>query len=256
MSFTVVIPARYGSTRLAGKALLEIAGLPMVQHVYHRAQESQASRVVVATDDDRIAKAVSEFGGEVVMTSASHPSGTDRIEEVTRLLGLAEDDVVVNVQGDEPLIPATVIDQVAANLLQCAEAGMATLCEPLSDPAELQNPNIVKVVTNQASCALYFSRAPIPWDRDGQADSQSEAAGRFNSLARRHLGIYAYRVSMLRAFVAWPPSALEQLESLEQLRALENGVAIHVDDAVAAVPPGVDTQADLDAVRALVAGQG
>jgi len=254
MSFTVVIPARYGSTRLPGKALLPIAGLPMVQHVYQRASESDAARVVVATDDSRIADAVAGFGGEAVMTAADHPSGTDRIEEVTRLLQLDDDAHVVNVQGDEPLIPAAVINQVADNLAAHPDAGIATLCETIDTAADLDNPNVVKVVRDEQGMALYFSRAPIPWDRDGRAAGAVSAAGQV--AARRHLGIYAYRVSLLRQFVTWPPAALETLESLEQLRALAQGVGIHVADAIAAVPPGVDTEADLEAVRAVLRERG
>ncbi|MEM0955809.1 MAG: 3-deoxy-manno-octulosonate cytidylyltransferase [Pseudomonadota bacterium] len=251
MSFTVVIPARYGSSRLPAKALLDIAGKPMVQHVYERARESNAERVVVATDDQRIVDAVTAFGGEATMSAADHPSGTDRIEEVTRLLNLDKDAVVVNVQGDEPLIPAKVINQVANNLAARPQAGIATLCEPIASADDLDNPNIVKVIANHSGMAYYFSRAPIPWDRDGRAaGGVTEAA---LSISRRHLGIYAYRVAMLRQFVSWPPSAPEQIESLEQLRALAHGVLIHVADAAAPVPPGVDTQDDLDAVRALLA---
>ncbi len=252
MAYTVVIPARYASTRLPGKALVDIAGKPMVQHVYERACESQAERVVVATDDERIVQAVEAFGGEPVMTSPEHPSGTDRIEEVVRLLGLDADARVVNVQGDEPLIPAAVIDQVADNLAAHPQAGIATLCEPIDSMDDFINPNVVKLVADDNGLALYFSRAPIPWDRDGFSAGSSSGAVPAN--ARRHLGIYAYRVSLLREFVGWPPAALEQYESLEQLRALANGARIHVADALAAVPPGVDTAADLEAVRALVDG--
>jgi 3-deoxy-manno-octulosonate cytidylyltransferase (CMP-KDO synthetase) len=252
MAFTVVIPARYGSTRLPGKALLDIAGKPMVEHVYQRARESRAERVVVATDDERIVAAVESFGGEAVMTSAEHPSGTDRIEEVARRLGLPDDAQVVNVQGDEPLIPAAVIDQVADNLARHSDAGIATLCEPIDSIEDFLNPNIVKLVADRSGMALYFSRAPIPWDRDGFAGGAEQGAVPAN--ARRHLGIYAYRVALLRQFVGWPPAELERYESLEQLRALANGARIHVADAVAAVPPGVDTAADLEAVRALVSG--
>lgn len=250
MAFTVVIPARYASTRLPGKALVDIAGKPMVQHVYERACESQADRVVVATDDERIAAVVEGFGGTSVMTSADHPSGTDRIEEVVRLLGLEDDALVVNVQGDEPLIPATVIDQVAENLAAHPEAGIATLCEPIDSIEDFINPNIVKLVADVNGLALYFSRAPIPWDRDGFTTGSS--SGEVPANARRHLGIYAYRVSLLKQFVGWPPAQLEQYESLEQLRALANGARIHVDDAAAPVPAGVDTAADLEAVRALI----
>jgi 3-deoxy-manno-octulosonate cytidylyltransferase (CMP-KDO synthetase) len=252
MAFTVVIPARYASTRLPGKPLLEIAGQPMIQHVYQRATESMAERVVVATDDTRIADAVADFGGEAVMTATDHASGTDRIEEVSRALALPEEALVVNVQGDEPLIPAAVINQVADNLARNPAAGIATLCEPVGSSEDFLNPNVVKVVTDDAGLALYFSRAPIPWDRDGFA--AGEPGDPVPATARRHLGIYAYRVALLRQFVGWEPAALEQLESLEQLRALANGAAIHVADAAAAVPPGVDTAADLEAVRALIEG--
>ena len=249
MPFTVVIPARFASTRLPGKPLLDIAGKPMIQHVVERATESDAERVVVATDDERIADAVAGFGGEALMTAADHASGTDRIEEVSRLLSLPEDALVVNVQGDEPLIPPTVINQVAANLAANTAAGIATLCEPVATAADFFNPNIVKVVADEIGTALYFSRAPIPWERDGFAAGTENA--QVPPEARRHLGIYAYRVSLLRQFVLWPPAALEQTESLEQLRAMANGARIHIADAVATVPPGVDTQDDLDTVRAL-----
>ncbi len=252
MDFTVVIPARYGSTRLPGKALLDIAGKPMVQHVYERGTESSAERVVVATDDDRIVAAVQAFGGEAVMTSPEHPSGTDRIEEVTRTLGLPDDALVVNIQGDEPLIPAAVIDQVAENLASHANAGIATLCEPVTMAVDFFNPNVVKVVSDDDGLALYFSRAPIPWDRDDFAGGTEGA--HVPRSARRHLGIYAYRVSLLRQFVTWAPAEIEMRESLEQLRALANGARIHVADAVATVPPGVDTPEDLEATRALFEG--
>ena len=252
MAFTVVIPARFASTRLPGKPLLDIAGRPMIQYVVERACQSDAQRVVVATDDEGIADTVAGFGGEALMTAADHPSGTDRIEEVSRLLELDEDALVVNVQGDEPLVPPAVIDQVAANLAANPVAGIATLCEPVSSSEDFFNPNIVKVVTDKAGFALYFSRAPIPWDRDGFA-GDTEAAP-VPSRARRHLGIYAYRVSLLRRFVGWEPADLEQTESLEQLRAMANGARIHVADAVATVPPGVDTAADLEAVRAIIEG--
>lgn len=252
MAFTVVIPARFASTRLPGKPLLDIAGRPMIQHVFERACQSDAQRVVVATDDERIADTVAGFGGEALMTAADHPSGTDRIEEVSRLLDLDEDALVVNVQGDEPLIPPAVINQVAANLAANPAAGIATLCEPVASSADFFNPNIVKVVADEVGFALYFSRAPIPWDRDGFVGDTDTAP--VPSRARRHLGIYAYRVSLLRRFVGWEPAALEQTESLEQLRAMANGARIHVADAVAVVPPGVDTAEDLAAVRAIIEG--
>ena len=252
MNFCVVIPARYASTRLPGKPLLDIAGKPMIQRVYERACASSAMRVVVATDDPRIVEAATGFGAEALMTSPDHVSGTDRIEEVARQLDLAADDIVVNVQGDEPLIPPAVIDQVAGNLAANRSAGIATLCEPVATMEDLFNPNIVKLVADARGFALYFSRAPIPWNRDEFADGQP--GNEVTIEARRHLGIYAYRVSFLHDFVQWPVAALEQKESLEQLRAMVNGTRIHVAEAVEAVPPGVDTAADLELVRS-IAGQ-
>jgi 3-deoxy-manno-octulosonate cytidylyltransferase (CMP-KDO synthetase) len=252
MSFTVVIPARFGSTRLPGKPLADIGGKPMVQRVYEQACRSDAERVVIATDDERIVAAARGFEADTCLTRADHPSGTDRIEEVACKLQLPDTAIVVNVQGDEPLIPPAVINQVAANLAGNKQAGMATLSEPLRSAAELFNPNIVKVVADTQQLALYFSRAPIPWARDEFAGGQP-APGAAVSGAR-HLGIYAYRVAFLHQFVQWPPAALEQLESLEQLRALAHGVRIHIESACAEVPPGVDTEADLAHVRGLLAG--
>ena len=253
MAFTVIIPARYGSTRLPGKPLLDIGGKPMLQHVYEQALQSAADRVVVATDDSRIADACTGFGAEAFLTLPGHPSGTDRIEEVSRALALADDAIVVNVQADEPLIPAGVIDQVAGNLDARPEAGIATLSEPVADTAAMFNPNVVKVVSDNKGFALYFSRAPVPWARDEFARGQPQQVGMAVS-ARRHLGIYAYRAAFLHDFVSWPVAQLEQLECLEQLRAMENGIRIHVEDAVAKVPAGVDTEADLESVRLLLGG--
>jgi 3-deoxy-manno-octulosonate cytidylyltransferase (CMP-KDO synthetase) len=246
VSFLVVIPARFASTRLPGKPLLDIHGKPMIQRVYERAQQSAAQRVVVATDDARVADAVREFGGEVCMTSSRHESGTDRIQETAEQLGLGADQLVVNVQGDEPLIPARVIDQVAANLAEHVAADIATLCAPIDSPAQFRDPNCVKVVADQHGYALYFSRAPIPFPRDQQA-GELPAMG-----AQRHLGIYAYRVSFLHRFITWPVSTLESTEKLEQLRAMEHGVRIHVEPASIVPPAGVDTAEDLELVRRLV----
>jgi len=254
MSFKVVIPARYGSSRLPGKPLLEIAGKPMFAHVYARACESAAEEVLIATDDERIAFAARAIGAEVVLTSPLHPSGTDRLQEVAAQKGWADDVIVVNVQGDEPLIPPAVINQVAANLGTSVGAGMATLAEPLQDAAQFFNPNIVKLVRDVHGHALYFSRAPIPWARDIFVQDKSHLP--VSDLYLRHLGIYAYRVGFLHAYVGWPPAEIELLESLEQLRALYNGVKIHVDVAAVELPPGVDTQEDLERVRALLAGAG
>jgi 3-deoxy-manno-octulosonate cytidylyltransferase (CMP-KDO synthetase) len=250
VSFTVVIPARYASTRLPGKPLLDIAGSPMVRHVWERATRSSAARVVIATDDERIRTAAEAFGAEVCMTAATHPSGTDRLQEAVAALGLPGEAIVVNVQGDEPLIPPEVIDQVAANLSRAADCGMATLCEALGSVEAFLDPNIVKLVRDDRSRAIYFSRAPIPWPRDAFAADRTRLPEGFRPL--RHIGIYAYRVDFLHRFVGWPLGTLEGRESLEQLRALEHGVGIHADHACAAIPGGVDTPADLVRVNALL----
>ncbi len=246
-AFTVVIPARFASTRFPGKPLQDIAGLPMIQRVWLQAQKSAAQQVVIATDDQRIFEVCQGFGAHVVMTRDDHESGTDRLAEVVAQLGLPADAIVVNVQGDEPLIPPVVIDQVAANLAQYTQAAMATLAEPIVDIASVLNPNVVKVSTDVQGYALTFSRAPLPWPRDAFAKSQAVLPEGVEF--RRHIGIYAYRVGFLADFVAWGPCALELTESLEQLRALWNGVRIHVADAVEAPPAGVDTLEDLQRVR-------
>lgn len=250
MAFKVVIPARYASSRLPGKPLLDIAGKPMFAHVYARACDSGADEVIVATDDPRIEAAARAIGAPVVMTSSAHPSGTDRLQEVASKQGWSADTIVVNVQGDEPLIPPAVIDQVAANLAAAPEAGIATLAEPLADAAQLFNPNIVKLVRDVRGFAMYFSRAPMPWARDLFAQDRSALPA--SSLYLRHLGIYAYRAGFLHDYVQWPPAEMEQLEALEQLRALYHGVKIHVDVAAVELPPGVDTAEDLERVRALL----
>jgi 3-deoxy-manno-octulosonate cytidylyltransferase (CMP-KDO synthetase) len=249
-ALTVVIPARYQSTRLPGKPLQMIAGKPMIQHVWEQACKSSAARVVVATDDARIESACQAFGAEVVMTNADHESGTDRLAEVCQVLGLGADAIVVNVQGDEPLIPPVVIDQVAANLAASREAAMATLAEPIPDVQALFNPNVVKVVTDMHGLALTFSRAPLPWARDEFANDRDALPSHVPY--RRHIGIYAYRAGFLQDFVQWGPCWLESTERLEQLRALWHGVRIHVADAVQAPPAGVDTPEDLERVRRLL----
>ncbi|WP_404296869.1 3-deoxy-manno-octulosonate cytidylyltransferase [Halomonas sp.] len=247
--FIAVIPARYASSRLPGKPLAQIAGQPMVAHVWRRACESRATRVVVATDDARIETALAELGAEVLMTRVDHPTGTDRLAEVADRLGLADDAVLVNVQGDEPLIPATLIDQVADRLFDDPEASIATLAETISDVETLFNPNAVKVVRALSGRALYFSRAPIPWDRDAFA-ARPELLETDAWL--RHIGLYAYRAGFLAEYGNWVPSPLEQLEHLEQLRALHHGHSIQVALAREPHPAGVDTVEDLARVRALL----
>jgi 3-deoxy-manno-octulosonate cytidylyltransferase (CMP-KDO synthetase) len=252
MSFIVIIPARFASTRLPGKPLLDIAGKPMIQHVYEQACKSEAERVVIATDDSRIESAAQAFGAEVVMTSDNHASGTDRLEEVVRVLELSDEQIVVNVQGDEPLIPPAVINQVAMNLAGHPSAGIATLCEKIHEHEQVFNPNIVKVVFNDRGFASYFSRAPIPWSREsfqyGKISVIPNGAEYF-----RHIGMYAYRVEFLKNYVTWVPSMTEQTECLEQLRALSNGVQIHIEEAHVSPPAGVDTEEDLFRLRQLLA---
>ena len=254
-AFKVVIPARYASTRLPAKALAPIGGRPMIQWVIAAAMRSGADEVLVATDDERVASAAVDPDGRsvAVMTRADHASGTDRIAEVARLRGWSGDTIVVNVQGDEPLLPPVLVDQVAELLMRDPMVDMGTLSTPVNSVAELLDPNVVKVVTDSQGRALYFSRAPIPWHRDGAATdlmSQTSVQG-----AQRHLGIYAYRVSALRALTKLPPSPLELTEKLEQLRALQAGMRLAVAVAGQAPGPGVDTPHDLERVRALVAGE-
>ncbi|HTD10470.1 MAG TPA: 3-deoxy-manno-octulosonate cytidylyltransferase [Steroidobacteraceae bacterium] len=249
--FRVIIPARYAATRLPGKLLLPLAGKPIMQWVYERASAAGALEVLIATDDDLIVSAAHAFGAEVVMTAATHASGTDRIAEVARARGWPPESVVVNVQGDEPLMPTALIRQVAAMLATHADADIATLASPITVLGEFLDPNTVKVVADRAGRALYFSRAPIPWNRDGAPTglaSQRDLTG-----ARRHIGIYAYRVAALLRLAALPVSALENSEKLEQLRALEAGFDIRVGEAVERPGPDVNTLADLARVRAQIA---
>jgi len=250
--FRVVIPARYDSVRLPGKALREIAGKPMLQWVHERACAAGAAEVLIATDDARILEAAHRFGGEALMTAASHASGTDRIAEVARARRWPQRDIVVNLQGDEPLMPPRLIAQVAQLLDSAPGADIATLATPIASVEELLDTNAVKVVTDANGRALYFSRAPIPWNRSGASAghaSQTDAGG-----ARRHVGIYAYRVAALERLAALAPGALELREKLEQLRALENGLHIQVADAAEPPGPDVNTPADLERVTALLTG--
>lgn len=250
MGFTVVIPARYASTRLPGKPLRPIAGRPMIEHVYRRACASGAEEVIVATDDERIARTAADFGARVCLTAPTHPSGTDRLAEVARLLDFPDDRVVVNLQGDEPLMPPALIDQVAADLAEHATASAATLCEPVVTAAELFDPGVVKVVPDERGYALYFSRAAVPWDRDAFAVSTQELPA--GVVHYRHIGLYAYRAGFIREFVGWEPCALERTEMLEQLRILWHGHRIHVAQACARPGPGVDTEDDLERVEGLL----
>jgi len=247
--FRIVIPARYASSRLPGKPLAMIAGRPMLQHVYERACASSAAEVIVATDDARIEAACRAFGADVAMTAVEHASGTERVAEVAQRRGWAAGDIVVNCQGDAPLVPASSIDQVAELLRASPQAGLGTLCCPITDSTDYRSPHVVKVVTDASGRALYFSRAPIPAVGHGAGDA---------SLPRcwRHIGLYSYRVATLAALVAQPPCYLEQCERLEQLRALWCGIEIRVAEAREPHGPDVDTPNDLERVGNLLAGQG
>ncbi|MCT4714317.1 3-deoxy-manno-octulosonate cytidylyltransferase [Enterobacteriaceae bacterium H18W14] len=244
MSFVAIIPARYSSTRLPGKPLKDISGKPMVVHVLERARESGAERIIVATDHEEVARAVEAAGGEVCMTRADHQSGTERLAEVIEKCAFSDDTVIVNVQGDEPMIPPVIIRQVAENLAN-SQAGMATLAVPIDSAEEAFNPNAVKVVMDAQGYALYFSRATIPWDRDRFARSREKIGDTF----LRHIGIYGYRAGFIRRYISWEPSQLEQIEKLEQLRVLWNGEKIHVAVAKEIPGIGVDTPEDLERVR-------
>lgn len=246
-AFRVVIPARFASTRLPGKPMADIGGKPMIVRVAEAAKKSGASEIIVACDQQDIRASVMQHGFTAVMTKADHPSGTDRIAEVVEHLKWADDDIVVNVQGDEPLIPPALIDAVAVALERDTGASIATASHAIHTAADAFNPNVVKVVTAQNGRALYFSRAPIPWHRDGFAMNREELPADYN--LQRHIGIYAYRVGFLRRYGSLLPSPLERWESLEQLRALWHGDAITVVETDGAPPPGVDTPEDLERVR-------
>ncbi|HWP35323.1 MAG TPA: 3-deoxy-manno-octulosonate cytidylyltransferase [Thermodesulfobacteriota bacterium] len=252
MTVLAVIPARYASSRFPGKPLAPLSGRPMIQWVYERARRARlVDDVLVATDDERIAEAVGRFGGRAVRTQAAHPSGTDRIAEVVRGLGAAAPDVIVNVQGDQPLLEPSAIDRAVAPLLEDPAVEMATLATPLADPRDVADPNRVKVVTDLAGFALYFSRAPVPYRRDGHAAGSGEGGPR----AVKHIGLYVYRRPTLLRLASLAPTPLERAESLEQLRALEHGIRIKVV-MVEADCPEVDTPEDLARVEAAVAAGG
>jgi 3-deoxy-manno-octulosonate cytidylyltransferase (CMP-KDO synthetase) len=248
MVFHVIIPARFAASRLPGKPLLMIGDRPLIQWVWQRARASGAASVLVATDDERIRSVALTFGADCLMTSQHHASGTDRIAEVARLRGFGPDDIVVNLQGDEPMMPAEVIAGVAQALQDAPRANIATAVAPIQSLREFLDPNCVKALRASDGRALYFSRAPVPWPRDSvAADRPTRFAG-----AWRHIGIYAYRVRSLLQFAAWPPTPLEVTEKLEQLRALEYGMHIHLVALPTVPPAGVDTPEDLERVRAML----
>lgn len=238
--YHIIIPARYASTRLPGKALLDIKGKPLIQHVFETASKTKADNVVIATDSDEIKNVAESFGASVVMTSEDHQSGTDRIAEVVNKLNLSNDEIIVNLQGDEYGLPFSLIEQVAANLYNNTQHQMSTLCECITTMEDYTNPNIVKVVFDNNNTALYFSRSPIPADRSGGLPDN----------VYRHIGLYAYRAGYLQKFTALPPCKLEQSEALEQLRVLDDGGKIYIEVAVDEAGVGIDTTEDLERARA------
>jgi len=248
--YKIVIPARFGSSRLPGKPLIDLAGKPMIQHVYERAQATGNAEIVIATDDQRIFDVAKGFGAQVVMTSIDHENGTERIAQVAKEMKWRDSDVIVNLQGDEPLIPQELIELTAQGLLKNPQAGMSSLCAPIDEASDVFDPNVVKAVLDNKGFALYFSRAPIPWDRDLYKNGQDEITQQ--SAVYRHIGMYGYRVSFLKQYEEMNATALERAESLEQLRALSYGVKIHM--SIIDQPPGhgVDTAEDAQRVEALL----
>lgn len=255
MNFHIIIPARFGSTRLPGKALIDIEGKPLIQRVYEKASSYGALSITIATDNKQIEQAAQAFGANVCMTSPEHPTGTDRLAETVSILGLQDNDIVVNVQGDEPFLPKSTVHLAVKAMIENPTACTTTLCTPIHTYEELRNPNIVKVVFDVSGFALYFSRAPIPFDRDLNSNQNTHLSltsleERVGEGYYRHLGLYAYRVKMLKQYrYHWLPSTCETLERLEQLRILWNGEKIHVSIIEEQLPPGVDTIADLEKVR-------
>lgn len=247
MDFRVIIPVRYDSSRLPGKALLDIGGKPMVQHVYERAIESGAEDVIIATDDKRISDVAQSFGANVCMTSIDHQSGTERLSEAVLALGLEDQDIVVCLQGDEPFIPADMIRQTAEDLAEHDNVKVSTLCTPITTVDDIFNPAVVKVVMNRRNYALYFSRAPIPWCRDSFDNKKNIKLNDHPYF--RHIGIYAYRAGFLQEYIAWGACPAENIEKLEQLRILWHGGRIHLQVYKGAIPIGVDTEEDLQRAR-------
>lgn len=243
----VIIPSRYDSVRLPGKPLADIHGKTLIEHVFRCAQESYASRVIVATDDERILSTVNNFGGEAILTSSDHQSGTDRIYEIINTLSLSDNEIIINLQGDEPLMPAALINQIAELLEHDSEIPMATACFEITDEKEFHSANLVKVVFNKNNQALYFSRAPIPWPANKQLTKNK-------TLGFGHIGIYGYRAGFVKKYSQWPVCELEKTEKLEQLRALHNDIKIKVCLSEKLPGPGVDTQEDLELVRKIISG--
>lgn len=257
MTFHIIIPARFASERLPGKILLEIAGKPMIQWVYERAKLCEAESITIATDDERIEKAAKAFGAKTCMTNTNHSNGTSRLAEAVEILKLPADAVVVNIQGDEPLFPIEAIQKVVKGLFEHPQASMSTLCTPIRNPEEITNPNCVKVVFDKYGFALYFSRAPIPFDRDFESKLRSfiESKSEFSNaqpIYYRHLGLYAYRANTLLKYRSWERAPMECIESLEQLRMLWHGEKIHVSCVEESLPPGIDTEADYQRVCRLM----
>lgn len=254
MGFHVIIPARYASSRLLGKPLIEIAGKSMIAHVYERAQSSGAKAVYIATDDERIQKHAKTFTDNVILTSTEHSCGTDRIAEAAQVIGLNDDAIIVNLQGDEPLMPAENISQVAGLLEKRDDLNMSTLCTRIHSTKEIHDPHVVKTIFDNMGCAMYFSRATIPYDRDAFLGGSGEPAAGHEYY--RHLGIYAYRCGFLNTYVNWPKCLIEEREALEQLRVLWHGEKIALVEACCVPGPGVDTEFDLHAVATILAEQG
>ncbi len=250
MSYTIVIPARYASTRLPGKPLLDIAGKPMLQHVYLLAQQTQANNIWIACDDKKVQHVAKQFSDNVMMTSVTHRSGTERLFEVINRLQLDDNEIVVNVQGDEPCLPPALIDKVAYNLQQHSKASVSTLCCALREQNDIFNPNIVKVVRDQQQYALYFSRAAVPWYREGFDKNSMQFP--VAEVYFRHIGLYAYKAGLIRAYKDWSETTLEHIEKLEQLRILYYGHKIYVDNTHLDPGQGVDTEEDLYKARKLL----
>jgi len=253
LQFHIIIPARYASARLPGKPLRQLAGKPILQHVYEQANKSQAKSVVIATDDDRIKQVAESFGADVCMTSTEHTSGTERLAEVIDIKNFVDDDIILNLQGDEPMMPPVCLDQVAALLVKNTDCKMASLCEPVATAEDLFDPNVVKVVLDKNRHAIYFSRAPLPWHREAFSDNARVLPSE-PDLYYRHIGLYAYRAGFIKTYLTLAASPIEKAESLEQLRVLWHGNKIAMDIARETPGPGIDTEEDLQKVAAMFTG--